>query len=249
MARAVFIGEDAVGNLAVDLPFEAAIAKSFTVTTAFHFETLDQKDKLALKLSTDVLNATDAPVTAEIEFIDLDISAVSEANYKRDPEEALPTYRFTVAPQSKETLMIEIPVVQEGIFRHDRRRYSRRAGIPPSYSYLISAHHYKFKDDIDSAVPISHLIHARKFDEARFTAIELTRETEVDRRVKREELFTFKNLSPSPMDMTFTYRESGGTVELLETSIPTVAKRPLTWILNIPGHSDLELKVKTRAPY
>ncbi len=108
--QTLFIGEDRVENLAVDLPFEVKVADSFLVTSSFDYEIVNKVDVVYLKLTATVMNATQAPITAEIEFSGLRANNIRNSGLEFDPEEALPTYRLQVAADSKEDLTLEIPL-------------------------------------------------------------------------------------------------------------------------------------------
>jgi len=244
----VFTGEDKVNNLAVDVPFDVDVADSFLVTTVFDFKPIDEVDNLSLKLSTSVLNAHSAPVTAEIEFTELLPSVIGNSNFNRDTEEALATFRFPVSPQSKETLDIEIPLQQEISIEHIAHKYSNKSNSQ-KYTEAYYDLAYKFNDGRKISPDITRLLHNQNVDKLKVTAVELSREKAGRRKIERDEEFTFENLTSSPLKIQFKILKdvNQGSVEIVESSLARTTDDPDVWEFSVPANSEFVLSAKTRA--
>lgn len=246
--RTVFIGEDAVDNLAVDLPFEVNIAESFLVTTEFG-HTLDLRDDGAvLKLSTQVYNASDAPALAEIEFADLTADVIDNQSAARQPDDVLPTYRLVVPPESKADLTLDMAVKQKAYITHNlddefrKREGSRRPLL--SRSKLINNLSYVFKDS-SGAQALLALSQKTVSEGLKFTSAELSR-TDTEQGTQHKERFTFENLTAAPIDVNFVMKRDNG-VTVIDASIPPEKFSNPVWDFTVPANSQIDLTVMSLA--
>ncbi len=106
--RTAFLGEDTLRDLAIDLPVEVKIAESAAVSIFPRIETEELKGKRRFK--ADVYNATPQEITVEItiqsETIRYDM--IGNESHDRKPGEIIPTYKFKVPAESKETFSIDV---------------------------------------------------------------------------------------------------------------------------------------------
>ena len=244
--QTLFSGEASVDNLAVDLPFEVKLAESFLVTSSLDFGTDETDEGLTWKLSADVHNASLEPILAEVEFSDLTLDLISASNVERDADEALPTYRFPVAAESKETVVLDIPVEQTGEYSHTPSRYRQRPGGFSEYQDLFSIAKFRFKGRPDVTPFLAARVKPADLRQVLFTATELSVETPENKTEEREEKFLFVNPNDVSVNFIFRYNVRGGKVSLIESSLPPESEDAVFWRLTIPAKSELTLTTKTR---
>jgi len=244
--QSLFSGEGSVDNLAVDLPFEVKLAESFLVTSSLDFGTDETDAGLTWKLSADVHNASLEPILAEVEFSDLSLDVISASNVERDADEALPTYRFPVAAESKETVVLDIPVEQTGKYSHTPSRYRQRPGGFSEYQDLFSIAKFRFKGRPDVTPFLAARVKPADLRQVLFTATELSVETPENKTEEREEKFLFVNPNDVSVNFIFRYNVRGGKVSLIESSLPPESEDAVFWQLTIPAKSELTLTTKTR---
>ena len=244
--QSLFSGEASVDNLAVDLPFEVKLAESFLVTSSLDFGTDETDAGLTWKLSADVHNASLEPILAEVEFSDLSLDVINASNVERDADEALPTYRFPVAAESKETVVLDIPVEQTGEYSHTPRRYRQRSGELFEYQGQISIKRFRYKGRPDIMLFLANRVKPADLQQVFFTATELSVDVVDSKTEEREEKFLFNNRNDVSVNFTFRYNVRGRKVSLLESSLPSESQEPVFWRLTIPAKSELTLTTKTR---
>ena len=244
--QTLFSGEGSVDNLAVDLPFEVKLAESFLVTSSLDFGTDETDAGLTWKLSADVHNASLEPILAEVEFSDLSLDVINASNVERDADEALPTYRFPVAAESKETVVLDIPVEQTGEYSHTPSRYRQRPGGFSEYQDLFSIAKFRFKGRPDVTPFLAARVKPADLRQVLFTATELSVETPENKTEEREEKFLFKNQNDVSVNFTFLYNVRGRKVSLIESSLPPESESAVFWRLTVPAKSELTLTTKTR---
>ncbi len=240
----LFTGEGLVRNLAVDLPFEVKIAESFLAMTEYDLETVESGDYLALRLSTDFHNASAVAITAEVEIKDLSPASISSSNFERAPDEALPTYRFEVAPESKQTLIVDLAFERYGEFIHNSQRYNGHQ----KYRGGVSISNYRFSESKTENPILYELGKQRGGESITFTAFEISKKNLIFRGVEREEKFVFKNLHEVPLSFRFRYDGGGEQVTVIESSIPPETDSDAVWELTVPAKSELVLTTTTQLP-
>jgi len=244
--QSLFSGEGSVDNLAVDLPFEVKLAESFLVTSSLDFETEETDAGYTWKLSADVHNASLEPILAEVEFSDLRLDLIDASNFDPDAEESLPTYRFPVAAESKETVVLDIPVEQTGEYSHTPRRYRQRSGELFEYQGQISIRQFRYKGRPDIMPFLADRVKPADLQQVFFTATELSVDVVDSKTEEREEKFLFNNPNDVSVNFIFRYNVRGRKVSLLESSQPALSADIGIWNLTVPAKSELTLTTKTR---
>lgn len=249
VGHSLFTGEGKVRNLAVDLPFEVDVAKSFLVTTAFDYKTVETPEGIALELSTDIFNAGSEPITAEVDFEGIPLPAIENSNYPRKEGETLPTFRVPVAPESTETLKLAMSLEQEMLIIHDKRNYRATRGKRKKYSAVYKPEYFKFKHGKSLANDLKKLLTPHHMGKVIFTAVERDRMPVADKKWQiRDEEFTFENTADVTLDVQFLYSQDAGNVELLNSSIEPVSVTKIIWPIKLAPKSKFVLQVKVRAP-
>ena len=111
-----YLGEDRVDNLAVDLPADIEVSQSIAVQMQSRIEgvTTGQGDDVVheIHLTADLFNATPERVETEVEIRELFLRQddISEASHPHDPDEIIPTYPISIAPESAERFKLTVPV-------------------------------------------------------------------------------------------------------------------------------------------
>ena len=129
-----YLGEDRVDNLAVDLPADIEVSQSIAVQMQSRIEgvTTGQGDDVVheIHLTADIFNATPDSVETEIEIRDIFLRQddISESSHSHDPEEIIPTYPITLAPESAERFKLTVPMQEIFYFDYygldfDNKRY------------------------------------------------------------------------------------------------------------------------------
>jgi len=262
----LFTGEGPVSNLAVDLPFDVKIADSFIVMSQFGYETIEDEETFALRLTTDIHNATSEAIKAKLKFMNLAPSHIGTSNVQRDPEEALSSYYLDVAANSKQPLVLDVPLELYGEFTHAFPRYGRGSAVPGEYQDDLFTDAYRFKNTKNQNAILSRLIKfkGKKERKINFKATELSKTQLDSNTVEREEKFIFKNPNAMPLSFIFYYHSWGGKVELIESSMPhakddqstmvdqyfsddqSPARNNLFWDITVPANSDVVLTTTTR---
>ena len=106
--RTAFLGEDSLRDLAIDLPVEVKISESAAVTIFPRIEEGEAKNRR--KFKADVFNATAQEITVEITIQSENIryDMIRNESHDRKEGEIIPTYKFTVPAESKETFSIDV---------------------------------------------------------------------------------------------------------------------------------------------
>ena len=120
-----YLGENRVDNLAVDLPADIEVSQSIAVQMQSRIEgvTTGQGDDVVheIHLTADIFNATPDSVETEIEIRDIFLRQddISESSHSHDPEEIIPTYPITLAPESAERFKLTVPMQEIFYFDYD----------------------------------------------------------------------------------------------------------------------------------
>lgn len=120
-----YLGEDRVDNLAVDLPADIEVSKSIAVQMQSRIEGVSRGKgddaRPEVRFSADIYNATRETVQTEIEISDifLRLGDIGEASHAPDPEEIVPTYPISVAPESAERFELVVPMQEIYYFDYD----------------------------------------------------------------------------------------------------------------------------------
>jgi len=106
--RPAFLGEDKLRDLAIDLPVEVKISQSAAVMILPKVEKLTSPNRAFY--SAEIFNATMDEVTVEITIQSDEIryDMISEESHYRKDGEIIPTYKFTVPPETRETFSLDV---------------------------------------------------------------------------------------------------------------------------------------------
>ena len=250
----LFTGEDRVTNLAVDLPFEVKIADSFLVTSNFDFEMPYDAAGPYLKLMASVFNATEAPITAEIDFTGVGPSNISRSTAEGESDESRPTYRLQVPAESKEDLTLELPLKRQvGFFytpEYKSGTYRENSKRDIAYEKAFRGYKYFLMDGKALNISLGELMDSRKPNPMRLSVEDVLRVETSGDIIEYTKTFTFNNLTTAPIDVEFTMGRVSDldAITRVESSTVPNYEDERVWNITVPGNSQESLTTLTEVP-
>jgi len=240
----VYLGEDRVDNLAVDLPADIKVSESIAVQMQSRIEGVSRGtgDKAVheLHLSADIFNATPETVQTEIEIRDIFLRQgdIQEASHAHDPDEVVPTYPITLKPESAERFRLVVPMQEIYYFDYGRLTFDNERFIGRSQrTYAAGRYGLSSSLGADSWA-------TQYFPQVTGLSIEIETtllsyskvETEDDDETTLKLKHAVKNTTDKTVKMAFVLPDEFETLQILNSSIEPDKTNENAWILELkPG--------------
>lgn len=240
-----YLGEDRVDNLAVDLPADIEVSTSVAVQMQSRIEGISRgkgDDAVhEVHFSADIYNATPDTVQTEVEIREIFLREgdIKEASHEADPDEIVPTYPITLAPESAERFEFTVPMQEIYYFDYEDLDYEDARYIGKTQT-SYAAGRYGLSSSLNSGGWATRYFKqvtglSLKIDTTllSYSAVE---SDEGDEEITAKLKHVVRNTTDKTVKMAFVLPDDYGPVEVLNSSIELDAKNFKTWLLKLkPG--------------
>ncbi|MEP3892301.1 MAG: hypothetical protein ABJN69_17710 [Hellea sp.] len=242
-----YLGEDRVDNLAVDLPADIEVSESIAVQMQSRIEGISRgkgDDAVhKVRFTADIYNATAEAVETEVEIRDIFLRAgdITETSHDPKPDEIVPTYPITLAPESAERFELTVPMQEVYYFDYSDLDFDDEDYLGEKQT-SYAAGRYGLSSSLGSGGWATRYFNQvtgllLKIDTTLLSYSE-SETDEGDEEITAKLKHVVKNTTDKTVKMAFVLPDDYGPIEILSSSIETDAANFNTWLLELkPGKS------------